>query len=78
MAKSDKDWGSEIKGVGILLIVVGAVMLGLVLLLLIIGDTSPLGYLINKHFFFLVVGGLVCLLAGIITRSIGKSKQNKK
>lgn len=75
MANPKRNWGKEIKDVGLLIIIVGSVMLALVLYLFIGDSDSALAYLIDKHFLFLVIGGLVALLAGIIMRNMGKSKE---
>ena len=77
MANPNRNWGKEIKDVGLLIIIVGVVMLALVLYLFIADSDSALAYLVDKHFFFLVIGGLIALLSGIIVRSIGKSKETK-
>lgn len=67
--------GKQIKDVGTLLIVIGAIFALAVLYVLTFGDSSGLGYIIEKHFIFVTVGGLLCFLFGIIVRSIGKSKE---
>ncbi len=76
-----KNWGKEIKQVGVLIIVIGAVMLGLVFYGLAASSgqssQSALFKLVDKHFIFLIIGGLVAVLVGVIVRSIGRSKELK-
>ncbi len=68
-----KNIGKQIKDIGVLLIVVGAGSLLLALFPMISSDTqSPLYILTDRYFVWLVIGGLVSILAGIITRSIVK------
>ena len=69
--------GKQIKDVGSLFIGIGAFFAVLILYIFVAGDSSPLGRLINKNFFFITVGGLLCFLIGIIVRSIGKTKEAK-
>ena len=38
---------------------------------------SGLYYIVTENFMFVTLGCLVCLLSGIIIRSIGKSKEKK-
>ena len=75
MSKPKKNWGKEIKDLGVLLIIVGAVMVALIFFMFTGDGTSLLASLIGDHILFLSVGGGVLLIAGIITRSIGKSKE---
>ncbi|MGN0585132.1 MAG: hypothetical protein ACI4JD_06735 [Ruminococcus sp.] len=76
--KDKRNWGKEIKNVGILLIVVGAIMLGMILFALASGGNQSIIYqIVDRHFIFLMFGGLILLLVGIITRSVGKSKELK-
>lgn len=78
MAKSKKNWGKEIKDVGILLIVIGVVFLGMILFSMASSSTTSIIYqIVDKHFIFLIIGGLLSLLFGIIVRSVGKSKETK-
>lgn len=76
-----RNWGKEIKQVGILIIIIGAVMLGLIFYGLSAfggqSSQSALFKLVDKHFIFLIIGGLVAVLAGVIIRSIGRSKELK-
>ena len=77
---SKRNIGKEIKDIGVLCIVLGIISLILVFYTL-FSSANPnengLLYLTNEHFVFLVIFGLVSLLVGIITRSIGKSKEAK-
>lgn len=76
--KNKRNWGKEIKDVGVLIIIVGIVMLGIIFFAFNTSNTQSILYIIaNRHFIFLIIGGLVCVLAGIIVRSIGKSKEIK-
>lgn len=68
----------QIKDVGSLFLVVGAILAMAVLFIFVAGDSSPLGRFINDKFFFITVGGLLCFLIGIIVRSIGKTKEAKE
>ncbi len=70
--------GKQIKDVGSLFLVVGAILAMAVLFIFVAGDSSPLGRFINDKFFFITVGGLLCFLIGIIVRSIGKTKEAKE
>lgn len=70
--------GKQIKDVGSLFLVVGAILAMAVLFIFVAGDSSPLGRFINDKFFFITVGGLLCFLIGIIVRSIGKTKEVKE
>ena len=70
--------GKQIKDVGSLFWVVGAILAMAVLFIFVAGDSSPLGRFINDKFFFITVGGLLCFLIGIIVRSIGKTKEAKE
>lgn len=70
--------GKQIKDVGTLFIVIGAVLALAIIFILIAGDSSPLGRFVNHNFFFITVGSLVSFLIGIIVRSIGKSKEAKE
>lgn len=72
-----RNMGKEIKDVGTLFIVIGAVFALAVIYVLTFGDSSGLGHLIADHFFFVTVGGLLCFLIGIIVRSIGRTKEEK-
>lgn len=77
MSKHKKNWGKEIKDLGVLIIIVGAVMVALILYLFVGDSNSVLASLVMDHIFFLAVGGGVLLIVGIIVRSIGKSKETK-
>ncbi|MCR4643859.1 MAG: hypothetical protein K5695_00415 [Oscillospiraceae bacterium] len=69
-----KNIRKQIQGIGVLLIVVGATSLLLALFPLISSDThSPLYIIANKYFVYLVIGGLVEVLVGIVLRGIGKN-----
>lgn len=76
-----RNWGKEIKHVGVLIIIIGAVMIGLIFYGLSASSgqssQSALFKLVDKHFIFLIIGGLISLLAGVIVRSIGRSKELK-
>ncbi|MBR1432675.1 hypothetical protein [Ruminococcus sp.] len=72
-----RNMGKEIKDVGTLFIVIGCVFALAVIFVFGGGDSSPLGRIIDDHFIFITVGGLLCFLIGIIVRSIGKSKEAK-
>ena len=73
-----RNMGKEIKDVGTLFIVIGAVFALAVIFLLGGGYSSPLGKILEDHFFFLTVGGLFCFLIGIIVRSTGRTKEEKE
>lgn len=74
-----KNIGKQIKDFGVLLIVVGVASLLLALFPLISSDTQSLLYMIaDRYFVWLLIGGLVEMLVGIITRSIGKGKSKNK
>jgi len=72
-----RNMGKEIKDVGTLFIVIGCVFALAVIFVFTAGDSSPIVRIINNHFIFITVGGLLCFLIGIIVRSIGKSKEAK-
>lgn len=72
-----RNMGKQIKDVGTLLIVIGVVFALAVVFMFVGGDSSPLGRIINDHFLFITVGGLLCFLIGIIVRSIGRTKEEK-
>lgn len=82
--KQKRNWGKEIKDVGTLILVVGALFIAIIFIG-IFGDTPSSNYenqpfihqFVNDNIFFLAVGGLFLLLTGIIVRSIGKSKEAK-
>ena len=69
--------GKEIKDVGTLFIVIGAVF-ALAVILMLLGGDSPLSRIIDDHIFFIAVGGLLCFLIGIIVRSNGRTKEEKE
>lgn len=77
MSKHERNWGKEIKDLGVLIIVVGAIMVALILYLFVCDSNSILASLVENHIFFLAVGGGILLIVGIIVRSIGKSKEAK-
>lgn len=77
MSKPEKNWGKEIKDLGVLIIIIGAIMVALIFCALFGDGTSMLANFVNDHIFFLAVGGGVLLVVGIITRSVGKSKEAK-
>ncbi len=81
MSKHKKNWGKEIKDVGVLFIIVGAVMFGLVVLAMGSGGSgsnqSLLSHFVDMYIEFFLIGGALILLLGIIIRSIGKSKEMK-
>ena len=55
-------------------------MLGLVLFALFSGggnESSAIFQLVDNNFVFLVIGGLILSLVGVIVRSIGRSKADK-
>ncbi len=67
-----KNIRKQIQGLGILLIVMGVASLLLALFPMISSDTlSPLYIIANKYFFFLLIGGLVEVLVGIVVKGIG-------
>ena len=72
-----RNMGKEIKDVGTLFIAIGAFFALAVIYVLTFGDSSGIGYIIEKHFLFVTVGGLLCFLIGIIVRSIGRTKEEK-
>lgn len=70
-----KNIGKQIKDLGVLLIVVGAGSLLLALFPLFSSNTqSPLYILVDRYFVWLLIGGLIEVLVGIIIRSIVKGK----
>ena len=74
----EKPDGSDMKQVGIAMLISGAVMLAITFGgMFSSNDQSSLAQFVNDRFFFLIVFGLVFLLLGIIFRSIGKSKADK-
>jgi len=73
-----RNMGKEIKDVGTLFIVIGAVFALAVIYIFTAGDSSALGRFINHNFLFITVGGLLCFLIGIIVRSIGRTKEEKE
>lgn len=78
--KNKRNWGKEIKDVGVLIIIVGIVMLILGIVSFFSTDrNSPLYILFAnpKSFLILIVGGFSAILIGIVVRSIGKSKEIK-
>lgn len=79
--KKQRDWGKEIKDVGILVMVIGAVMLLLAGYTMFsadqYGQSSDMQLFLEDKFPFLLIIGLISLLAGIIIKNIGHSKQNK-
>ena len=77
MSKPEKNLGKEIKDLGVLIIIVGAVMVALIFMMFLGDGNSLLANLIDDHIFFLAIGGGVLLIVGIIVRSIGKSKEAK-
>lgn len=73
-----KNMGKQIKDLGVLFIVVGVISLFLALFPLFFPNPRSMLYMLaDKYFLFLLINGLVVLLAGIITRSIGRSKEDK-
>ena len=70
--------GKEIKDVGTLFIVIGAVFAFAVIFMFGGGYSTPLGSIIDDHFIFITVGGLLCFLIGIIVRSTGRTKEEKE
>lgn len=76
MAKSKRNWGKEIKDLGVLIIIIGTVMV-LGVLYLFIDGSSELAKMLDDHILFLSVGGGIALIIGIIVRSIGRSKEQK-
>lgn len=82
--KQKRNWGKEIKDVGTLILIVGAISISTIIFTLF--SDSPSSYnenkpyiyqFVNDNFVFLLIGGLFSLLIGIIVRSIGKSKEAK-
>ena len=76
-----KNLGKEIKDVGVLIIVIGAIMIGLVFYVLFSSggnESSVMFTFLEERFPFLIIFGLVFLLVGIIVRSVGKSKEVKQ
>ncbi len=70
-----KNMGKQIKDLGVLLIVVGIGSLLLALFPMISSDTqSPLYIIADRYFVWLLIGGLIEVLVGIVTRSIGKRR----
>ncbi len=68
-----KNIGKQIKDLGVLLIVVGAGSVLLALFPLVSSDTQSMLYILaDRYFVWLLIGGLVSIMAGIITRSIVK------
>lgn len=53
-------------------------MLGMVIFAFASNSNQSIIYqIVDRYFVFLVIGGLVMLIVGIVTRSIGKSKELK-
>ncbi|MBP3796708.1 MAG: hypothetical protein J6I46_02890 [Ruminococcus sp.] len=76
---NQSNMGKQIKDLGMLIIIVGAIMAAIIILGLVSGNENSFFYIIMyKHFLFLVVGSLLCFLSGIIVRSIGKTKEQKQ
>ena len=73
----NKSNGKDMKQIGVSMLIFGAVLLGIVFGGMFSNSSSAIAQFVNNRFFFLVVFGLVFLLAGIVMRSIGKSKENK-
>ena len=71
--------GKDLKQIGTATLVFGGILLLLAIYgLFSAGNTSSLlAQFVGSRFPFLVIFGLVFLLAGIITRSISKSKESK-
>ena len=70
-----KNIGKQIKDLGVMLIAIGVVSLLLALFPLISSDTlSTLYTIADRYFVWLLIGGLVEVMVGIITRSISKRK----
>ena len=68
---------NELRQISIAMLIFGGILLLLVFYGLFASGNSLLVQFVNQRFLFLVVFGLLFLLAGIITRSIGKSKENQ-
>lgn len=74
----EKPDGKDMKQVGIAMLICGIALLGITFAGMFSSDTqSTLYQFVNERFFFTVVFGLVFLVAGIILRSVGKSKELK-
>jgi hypothetical protein len=82
--KQKRNWGKEIKDLGTLILIVGAISISTIIFTLF--SDSPSSYnenkpyiyqFVNDNFVFLFIGGLFSLLIGIIVRSVGKSKEAK-
>lgn len=70
--------GKQIKDLGVLIIIVGAIFTAVIILGIMGESTQSLFYIIaNRHFLFLILGSLICYLIGIIVRSIGRSLEIK-
>ncbi|MDE6501291.1 MAG: hypothetical protein K2L10_04340 [Ruminococcus sp.] len=75
---AEKPDGSDMKQIGIAMLIFGGALLGITFAGMFSSDTqSTLYKFVNDRFFFTVVFGLAFLLIGIILRSIGKSKETK-
>lgn len=76
--KQKRNMGKEVKDVGVLLIVIGCIMLAIIVFGLASSNTTSfIGEIIDEHSIFLVVGGLISALLGIVIRSIGRTKELK-
>jgi len=74
----EKPDGKDMKQIGVAMLIFGAALLGITFAGIFSSDTeSTLYQFVNDRIFFTVVFGLAFLLAGIIMRSKGKSKENK-
>lgn len=74
----EKPNGRDMKQVGIAMLIFGVALLGITFTGMFSSDTqSTLYQFVNDRFFFTIVFGLVFLVAGIILRSIGKSKSKE-
>lgn len=76
MSEQKRNWGKELKDVGMLVILVSAVVLVLAIYSF-FGGNEVATLMFGKSFLPMVILGLVGIVAGMVIRNIGKSKMEK-
>ena len=71
-----RNWGKEIKDVGILVIIVSIIVLVLAIYTLFSGNAIA-SAMFGNSFLGMIIFGLIGIVTGIILRSFGKSKMAK-
>ena len=71
-----RNWGKEIKDVGVLVIIVSIVVLILAIYTL-FGGNEIASAMFGNSFFGMIISGLIGIVTGIVLRSFGKSKMAK-